>query len=233
MFFLSQNEEYDVCRQVLFLLRDLVGDIRRIYINRDEKRELLTLMVEFKNGLALPAQSLSDGTLRFLCLSVIQESNQSGLICMEEPENGINPQKIKAIVNLLQTLSLDPYMAIDNAQNPMRQVVINTHSSRLISIVPEDSLYMAVTKEKYDETLQTKVEYTAFTILPGTTKHKRYTNIPTTSLGDMLLYLDNEPEQWYKDIIDARVQTVNDNIRKRMTAVKNAVPEFGCEPELF
>lgn len=230
---LSQNEEYDVCRQVLFLLRDLVGDIRRIYINRDEKRELLTLMVEFKNGLALPAQSLSDGTLRFLCLSVIQESNQSGLICMEEPENGINPQKIKAIVNLLQTLSLDPYMAIDNAQNPMRQVVINTHSSRLISIVPEDSLYMAVTKEKYDETLQTKVEYTAFTILPDTTKHKRYTNIPTTSLGDMLLYLDNEPEQWYKDIIDARVQTVNDNIRKRMTAVKNAVPEFGCEPELF
>lgn len=228
---LSQNGEYDVYQQTLFLLKDLVGDICKIYIDRDEKRELLTLMVKFKNGLALPAQSLSDGTLRFLCLSVIQESNQSGLICMEEPENGINPQKIKAIVDLLQSLALDPYMPIDNEQNPMRQVIINTHSSRLISIVPEDSLYMAITKEKFDKTLQAKVEYTAFTILPDTTKQKRYPNISTTSLGDMISYLDSDPEQWYKDIIDTKVKTVKDNIGKRLQSLKKTVPEQ--EPELF
>lgn len=189
---LSQNDANDIYQRLTNQLKGLVSDIKIINIDRDDKRELLTLMVTFKNGLELPAQSLSDGTLRFLGLSVIQEDSRDSLICMEEPENGINPKKIEEIVRLLQDMAFDPDCPVDTNDNPIRQVIINTHSPRLIGVVPADSLYLACVKEKYDEVLGMKVQYTMFSVLPNTykVKIKKY-NIPTTSLGEIEAYLDN------------------------------------------
>lgn len=85
---LSQNDKTDIYQRITNQLKGLVSDIKIIDVDKDDKRELLTLMVTFRNGLVLPAQSLSDGTLRFLGLSIIQEDSRDSLICMEEPENG-------------------------------------------------------------------------------------------------------------------------------------------------
>ena len=189
---LSQNDKTDIYQRITNQLKGLVSDIKIIDVDKDDKRELLTLMVTFRNGLVLPAQSLSDGTLRFLGLSIIQEDSRDSLICMEEPENGINPKKIEEIVRLLQEMAFDPNCSINSNDNPIRQVIINTHSPRLIGVVPADSLYLACVKEKYDESLDMKVQYTMFSVLPNTykIKIKKY-NIPITSLGEIEAYLDN------------------------------------------
>jgi hypothetical protein len=50
----------------LYELIDHVGQVR---IDRDEKRELLTLLLTDKHGTELPAKALSDGILRFLALA--------------------------------------------------------------------------------------------------------------------------------------------------------------------
>jgi hypothetical protein len=50
-----------------------------------------------------------------------------GITCLEEPENGIHPTRIPAIVQLLRDISVDPDSPVDQ-DNPLRQVVINTHS---------------------------------------------------------------------------------------------------------
>ena len=117
--FLKRRE--DIYQIITNQLRNLVSDIKIINVDKDEKRELLTLVITFKNGLELPAQSLSDGTLRFLGLAIIQEDSRDSLICMEEPENGINPKKIEEIVELLLQLSFDPLCPV-NDDNPIRQV---------------------------------------------------------------------------------------------------------------
>ena len=184
------------------------------------------LVITFKNGLELPAQSLSDGTLRFLGLAIIQEDSRDSLICMEEPENGINPKKIEEIVELLLQLSFDPLCPV-NDDNPIRQVVINTHSPKLIGIVPEDSLYLACAKEKYDEILDIKVQYTSFSILPNTYKKKKYESIPTTLLGEMKLYLDNDSVDntiYIPRIRDRKSRTVRENILYQESII---------EPKLF
>jgi hypothetical protein len=46
--------------------------VQSIRLDRDEKRELLTLMMTEKGGTELPARALSDGTLRLLALSLLE-----------------------------------------------------------------------------------------------------------------------------------------------------------------
>ena len=88
-------------------------------MDRDEKRELLTLMMTGSDGTELPARALSDGTLRFLALSVLElDPETPGLLCLEEPENGIHPDRIPAILELLQDISTDPKEPADES-NPL------------------------------------------------------------------------------------------------------------------
>ena len=129
--------------RVASTLSELVP-IKRIKVERDEIRQLLILLVEEKSGIEIPARSLSDGTLRFLTLCILGEDPESeGLICMEEPENGIHPAKIEAMINLLRQLSVDVDEKI-NHENPMRQLIIATHSPLLVQLQKEDDLLFAM-----------------------------------------------------------------------------------------
>ena len=45
------------------------------------------------------ARALSDGTLRFLALAILElDLTPRGLLCFEEPENGIHPERIPAML---------------------------------------------------------------------------------------------------------------------------------------
>lgn len=218
----SPNE--DIYQQLTNKLKGVVNDVSMISVDRDERRELLTLTVTFRNGLTLPAQSLSDGTLRFLGLAAIQEDSSDGVICMEEPENGINPKKIPEIVSLLRDMALDPEFEVGR-DNPIRQVIINTHSPKLIGIVPEDSLYLACEQEKYDDILNMKVQYTSFFVLPDTHILKVKKNqLPVTSLIEMSAYLDSSicvppstPDLPKRNKKNRANYTVRDNINDQLS----------------
>ena len=121
---------------------DLVHDIRGLDVDRDEKRELLTVMATLSDGTVLPARALSDGTLRFLALAVLEEASQDGVFCLEEPENGIFPDQLPLMIELLTDLALDPQLPPGD-DNPLRQVIVNTHAPSVVARVDEDSLVLA------------------------------------------------------------------------------------------
>jgi energy-coupling factor transporter ATP-binding protein EcfA2 len=124
-------------------LSELIDDVHLIKVDRDEKRELLTLQVCGRDGTLHPARALSDGTLRFLALAVIElDPEFHGVLCLEEPENGIHPARIPAMLSLLQDIATDASSQI-GTDNPLRQVIVNTHSPTVVAQVPEDSLVMA------------------------------------------------------------------------------------------
>lgn len=119
-------------------------DVRALEVDFDATRDLLTLQARLGAGNFLPARSLSDGTLRFLALSIIAADDEfEGLICMEEPENGIHPAKIGAMVDLLKQLAVDPTEPIGDG-NPVRQVIVNTHSPRFVVGQALDDLLLAI-----------------------------------------------------------------------------------------
>ncbi len=107
-------------------------DVRSVAVDTDPQRQTLTLRASIRLGPDLPARSLSDGTLRFLALCVIaNDPDYRGLICMEEPENGIHPARVDVMADLVRRIAVDPNEAPGD-ENPMRQVVVNTHSPRYV-----------------------------------------------------------------------------------------------------
>ena len=131
-------------------LSDLV-QVSTIRVRQDDVRQLLSLELEEPSGLRLPAHSISDGTLRFLALAVLAESSsQSGVYCMEEPENGIHPASLEAMNFLLHDIAVDPNEPIGN-KNPVRQVVVATHSPYFVQLQNEDDLVLAKNMMKRTE----------------------------------------------------------------------------------
>lgn len=126
-------------------LFDLLGEVRHVGVEVDEKRELLSLYVKDKWGSHTQARSLSDGTLSFIALVIKQMETQGRrLLCMEEPENGIHPKRVPAIIELLRDIAVDTSLAVSES-NPLRQVIINTHSPLVVQQVPESSILFAET----------------------------------------------------------------------------------------
>lgn len=120
-----------ICAQLANRLSLLLEDVRAVRVNDDPRTQTYTLEVAGSDGAFHPARSLSDGTLRFLVLAIIAvDPDAKGILCLEEPENGIHPERIPAIVSLLKSIAVDSNFAI-SADNPLRQVVINTHSPDL------------------------------------------------------------------------------------------------------
>ena len=124
-------------------LFELVDDLRTLRVDLDEKRELFTILATNRAGVELPAGALSDGMLRFLALAVLLEDpSHRGVICLEEPENGVHPKRIPAILRLLQEIAVDPSVPAGD-DNPPRQVILNTHSPVVVANVDRDDLLIA------------------------------------------------------------------------------------------
>ena len=108
-------------------------------------------MVQTNDGTTHAAKALSDGTLRFLALAVLEaDPKATGLLCLEEPENGIHPERIVAMLTLLQDIAVDVEDAVSD-DNPLRQVIINTHSPAVVAQVPASSLLFAETATRSAE----------------------------------------------------------------------------------
>ena len=169
-------------------LSTLIGDIHKVWVDRDDKREILTLQVTGKDGTDHPARSLSDGTLRFLALSVLEmDVTSQGVICLEEPENGIHPERIPAMLRLLRDIATDPNEPVDES-NPLRQVIVNTHSPVVVSEVQDGSLLIADSKEDIRDGRRFKKA--TFGCLPKTWRTKALEKPSLISKGKLLAYLN-------------------------------------------
>jgi predicted ATPase len=134
----------DVFARIASRLAGLSGlNLRAVRVDEDEARQLLTIVVIDRDGFELPARSLSEGTLRYLALCVLLEDPMlKGVTCMEEPENGIHPGNLAEMVTLVRDLAVDPLQP-PGPDNPVRQVIVNTHSPAVVQLVGRGDLLLA------------------------------------------------------------------------------------------
>ena len=141
----------DVYQSVANRLAELFENVRTLRVDVDEKRELYSILLTDLQRSDHLASSLSDGTLRFLALAILEASEHGpSLLCLEEPENGIHPDRIPSMIRLLRDFAV----AVDIAAgpgNPLRQVIVNTHSPSVVTCVPEDTLILAEATEQIRE----------------------------------------------------------------------------------
>jgi predicted ATPase len=143
----SRHDAPAVFTRVANRLSLLVENVQEVRIDEDQQRELLTLQVVDKDRNLHAARALSDGTLRFIALAVLEhDPDAQGLLCFEEPENGIHPERISSMLDLLQDLCVDTQEPAGE-ENPLRQVIVNTHSPAVVGLVGDDDLLMAEPRE--------------------------------------------------------------------------------------
>lgn len=218
----DDEAEAQVYSQVANRLAELIDDVYEVGIDRDERRELLTLIVTGRDGTSHPARALSDGTLRFLALAVLQlDPEAQGLLCLEEPENGIHPERIPKILKLLEDIATDVNEPI-GPDNPLRQVIINTHSPAVVMQVPDDSLLVAELKEAVRD--RSRFKRVCFSCLPDTwrqLKASELEKVNVVSRGELLAYLN--PVLIEESEPDSNGQGVSNQPSKRIQPKKRRV----------
>lgn len=128
LFRISQNNPIvlkEISRKLNFFLPNFVEV--KVFDDKENRQYIIKLIDTEKKEYT--SRVLSEGTLRILTLCILEFDDQfSGLLCFEEPENGINPQRISTMLDLLTDLSSD----FSDASTPVRQVIVNTHSPVLV-----------------------------------------------------------------------------------------------------
>lgn len=88
-------------------------------------------VVRYRGGFEVPSSGLSDGTLRILTLTLLPYlSRQPAILVTEEPENGIHPRAIEAVLQSLSSM-------YDS------QVWVSSHSPVVLARVKLDQLLCA------------------------------------------------------------------------------------------
>ena len=120
---LENTPAHDAIRRLLGELKETYVD----YITRILFGRVGLELVESPLKTPLPAQRLSDGTLRFLALAAILFQPQPPpLICLEEPELGMHPDMIRMVAGMI----------VDAAERT--QLIVTTHSEHLLSALQDD-----------------------------------------------------------------------------------------------
>ena len=117
-------------------LLSLIPNVSGIVLDRQQETNqfLLFLRDRFSNFL-VPAQDISDGTLRLLAfLTSLYAIDSSNIICFEEPENGIHPWLLHEIVDLLN------HVSTEGINGRPVQVLITTHSPAFLNLVKPEQM---------------------------------------------------------------------------------------------
>jgi predicted ATPase len=129
LFRIKQDDEYTLTA-ISRDLNNLLPNLTEVNVYDDKANRQFIIKVKGDDGREFSSRVLSEGTLRLLTLCVLQYDRQhTGLLCFEEPENGIHPFRIEAMARLLKELTVD----FKDTEMPLRQVIVNTHSPVLVS----------------------------------------------------------------------------------------------------
>ena len=125
-------EEPGTLKDISRSIQNILPNISSIRIDEDKARQQFVLYARSTDGREFSSRVLSEGTLRIMLLSALKyDEKHNGLLCFEEPENGIHPFRMKNMLRLLKDLSTC-FNLNDDVDLPMRQVIINTHSPLLV-----------------------------------------------------------------------------------------------------
>jgi predicted ATPase len=105
------------------------------------------IQIQYKNGIPIPSWLISDGTLRFLALTVLAYlPNDKGLYLIEEPENGVHPK-------ILETV----YQSLSSVYDT--QIMLATHSPIFLTISGDKDLLLFKKDEHGSTVVSTSKEH--------------------------------------------------------------------------
>lgn len=125
---IKQTDSY--CLKIISRkLHSFVPSFVSVDVEDDKENNQYVIELTDSQGKKYSSRVLSEGTLRILALCILeQDEKYRGLLCFEEPENGVHPSRINTMANLLKDLTND----FKDPDMPLRQLIVNTHSTVFI-----------------------------------------------------------------------------------------------------
>jgi predicted ATPase len=125
---IKQEDSYSL-KEISRKLNKFLPNFTEVDVVDDKENKQYLIKLKDTDKKEFSSRVLSEGTLRILALCILEyDDKHTGLLCFEEPENGIHPFRIKAMAELLKDLSVD----FNDTELPLRQVIVNTHSPVLV-----------------------------------------------------------------------------------------------------
>lgn len=168
----------------------------KVIDDKENKQYIIKLLD--KDRKEYTSRVLSEGTLRVLALCILEHDDQhTGLLCFEEPENGIHPFRISTMAELLKDLTTD----FTDQELPLRQIIVNTHSPILVKEIyrweddPNVSIWYAQASNIITVAKDNKISLSITKILPVVKEkfsqlHLKYSEpdkkITLTNVGEYL-----------------------------------------------
>lgn len=116
------------------ILKILIPGLDKISIHFDRVSGDDTLLI-FEEGMnePFPKSLISDGTYNILCLlTALYQYDEPQFLCIEEPENGLNPYVIKSMVELFRK----------QCEEKGHYIWLNTHSQTLVNALKPEELIL-------------------------------------------------------------------------------------------
>jgi len=121
-------------------LSSLIPSVRELSVSEDSARRQYAFRLGFSGDMDFSSRVISDGTLRLLALlTVLNDTDRRGTLCFEEPENGIHEGRLPLLVEFLR--SATGY--ISDPDVPLFQVLLNTHSPKVMESLHDSEIVMA------------------------------------------------------------------------------------------
>ena len=128
---IKQEDKYNL-KEISRKLQTFLPNFIEVDVIDDNENKQYLIKLKDKDKKEYSSRVLSEGTLRILALCILEYDNKhTGLLCFEEPENGIHPFRIKSMADLLKDLSID----FTDTEKPLHQVIVNTHSPVLVGYI--------------------------------------------------------------------------------------------------
>lgn len=166
-------------------LQSFVPNFIEVKVIDDKENKQFIIKLFDKDNKEFSSRVLSEGTLRILALCILEQDNEyTGLLCFEEPENGIHPFRISTMVSLLKDLSSD----FTDDDFPLRQVIVNTHSPILVRNVfqwskdQNVSISYSEIRNRVTDIDGQRINISATNILPVIKENEHILQLPFTEL---------------------------------------------------
>jgi predicted ATPase len=139
----SDDDEQGLLTDLSADLAHLVPGITGVRIREDDTERQWQVLIQTRDGGEYSSRVASDGTLRLLALlTALSDPRFGGLVCFEEPENGVHPGRIKPVVGHLRRLVAGDAGADDIDDAPLLQLILTTHSPVVVaSLAPGEGFF--------------------------------------------------------------------------------------------
>lgn len=132
-------EEENLKEEIFEWLTLFIPEFAQVEVRSDALTATDTLLV-YEKSLERPFTKnlISDGTYNILALlTAVYQSNEPQFLCIEEPENGLNPKVVKELVNLCRYA----------CEEFGHFIWLNTHSQTLVSQLTPEEIVLVDKKE--------------------------------------------------------------------------------------